>query len=82
MAKIQPVIVPIKGTATNLNLMVLNFTMTAKTAVFYYSLNDDNGVTIMDGNIEMTEAEFNGWGANNQYCIDWAANKLGVVVIE
>lgn len=81
MANIQPITIPIKGTATSLNLMVLNFNMNAKTAVFYYWLNDANGVTMVDGNIEMTEAEFAGWGADNQYCFEWASNKLGLTLI-
>jgi len=81
MIKIQPITIPIKGTATKLNLMVLNFPMNAKTAVFYYWLNDDNGVTMVDGNIEMTEAEYQGWGSDNNYCFEWAAQKLNLTII-
>lgn len=81
MAKIQPIIVPIKGTATNINLIVLNFPMNAKTAIFYYSLTDDSNNGVIDGNIEMTESEFAGWGSDNSYCINWACDKLGLTLI-
>ena len=61
--------------------------MTATTAIFYYALVDtispsnNSFITLLDGNIEMTESEFANWGADNQYCINWAASKLGVIII-
>jgi hypothetical protein len=87
MAKINPVVFPILGTATNLVLEVLQTNMEATSATFYYKLTDgdgtipDNGKTIVEGNISMTEAEYDAWGVDNQYCLDWAATKLGLTLI-
>jgi len=36
---------------------------------------------ITSGNIEMDELEYAAWGADNMYCIEWAANKLGLTLI-
>jgi len=89
MAKIQPVVFPIKGTATQLDLKVLGFSMDAKTADFHYRLTSDGdfnllkaGKVIDEGNLTMTKDEFALWGADNNYCIEWAANKLGLVLIK
>ena len=65
MTKIQPVVFPIKGTATNLDLRVLGFSMDAKTADFHYRLTSDGdfhllkaGKVIDEGNLTMTKEEF------------------------
>lgn len=88
MAKIQPVVFPIKGTATELELKVLGFSMDAKNAEFHYRLTDSGDLAtlrakkvIAEGNIEMTKEEFENWGADNKYCLEWAANKLGLTLI-
>ncbi len=87
MAKIQDVVFPILGTATNLVLEVLQTNMEATSATFYYKLTDgdgsipDNGKTIVEGNISMNEQEYEDWGVDNQYCLDWAASKLGLTLI-
>jgi hypothetical protein len=89
MAKIQPIVFPIKGTATELEVRVNSFSMDAKTASFNYRLTDSGDLAtlkakkVMDeGNLSMTESEFEQWGADNQYCINWAANKLGLIIIQ
>lgn len=88
MAKIEPVVFPIKGTATELELRVNGFSMDAKTAEFHYKLTDSGDLAtlkpkkvIAEGNIEMTKEEFDNWGADNNYCIEWAANKLNLTLI-
>jgi len=88
MAKIQPVVFPIKGTATQLELKVNSFSMEANTAEFHYRLTSDGdlqllkaGKVIDAGNLTMTNDEFAQWGADNNYCIQWAANKLGLTLI-
>ena len=86
MAKIQPVVFPIKGTATELEVRVNGFSMDAKTADFHYKLTDSEDFlkgrkTIAEGNLSMNEQEFESWGADNNYCIEWAANKLGLTLI-
>jgi hypothetical protein len=90
MTKIQPVTFPIKGTATNLDLRVNGFSMDAKTADFHYTLYDDSPFdsialkskkVIDEGNLTMTKEEFAQWGSDNNYCIQWAANKLGLTLV-
>lgn len=88
MAKIQPVVFPIKGTATQLELKVNGFSMEAKTAEFSYRLTDDGDLQTLrakkmidSGSLLMTEQEFEAWGSDNNYCIQWAANKLGLTLI-
>ena len=87
MAKIQTITFPILGQANDLLLRVLPFDMDAKTARFYYELRNINPNLIGDikiiltGEIEMTETEYNNWGADNTYCLQWAANKLGITLI-
>ena len=89
MAKIQPVVFPIKGTATELEVRVNGFSMTDKTAEFHYRLTDSGDLQMLkakkliaEGNLSMNEQEFENWGADNNYCIEWAANKLGLTLIE
>lgn len=81
MAKIQPVVFPIIGTATNLNLRVLPFGMDDITATFYYSVETEENKKCAEGNLTMTPEEFSGWGADNDYCLQWAANKLNLTLI-
>jgi hypothetical protein len=87
MAKITPITIPTKGIATNLNLVVLNFSMEDTTATFYYTLTKDfnygenSNNVLLEGNIQMTEEEFSQWGTDNNYCLLWAANKLGLTII-
>ena len=81
MAKIQPVVFPIIGTATDLNLRVLPFEMDASTASFYYAVQTEEGKTCAEGNLTMTPEEFAGWGNDNNYCNIWAANQLGLTLI-
>lgn len=89
MAKIQPINFPILGTGTELLLKVLSLDMEATTANFNYQILSDETFGPMnaerkilaDGFIEMNEADYAAWGADNQYCLEWAANKLGLTLI-
>jgi len=89
MASIQPIIFPIKGTATNLNLRVSSFLMDAKSVNFIYNLTTDGDEAnlilpkvVDSGEIFMNESEFAQWGADNNYCIEWACEKLGLTLIK
>ena len=81
MKEIQPLIIPILGTAKFLIVRVLAFDMTATTCDFWYGLLNQDESIILEGNLSMNENEFNNWGADNNYCISWAASKLGVILI-
>lgn len=81
MAKIQPVVFPILGTATKLSVTVLGFSTKAKTANTYYQLSTEQDKLCMEGNYQLTEAQFTTWGVDNSYVDNVVAAKLGVVIV-
>jgi hypothetical protein len=86
MIQIQPLSIPTQGTAVAMILKCQVLDMTATTADFYFELisagtyNSPHKV-LASGSISMTEAEYDQWGADNTYCIQWAAQKLGLTLI-
>jgi len=81
MVNIQPVIFPIVGTATKLSVIVLGFQTNATRCGTYYALLTDENVKIIEGNYQLTEAEFAAWGVDNTYIDDIIANFLNVTII-
>lgn len=85
MAQIQPITIPTQGEANNLLLRVLPFDMDATSCSFYYELQNisPDGVpkSLIQGNLNMDETDFANWAADNNYCLIWAANKLGITLI-
>lgn len=82
MIQIQPINFPIKGTATQMSVLVLNFTTDATTATTYWQLLTEDGTQVADGNYTMTEAEFNAWGVDNNVVNEYVANAIGVTIIK
>lgn len=81
MAQIQPLIFPILGTATTMNVLVLGFSTDATTCTVYYELITDDKVKCIDGNYTLTEQEYDGWGSDNSYVDNVVANYLGITII-
>jgi hypothetical protein len=81
MVNIQPVIFPIVGTATKLTVTVLGFATNAKSCGTYYALLTDANVKIIEGNYQLTEAEFASWGIDNNYINKVVADFLNVTII-
>jgi hypothetical protein len=89
MTEIQPINILTQGIAKYLILKCLTLDMTATAADFYFELitdilpeyNNSNKV-LASGNISMNENEFALWGSDNNYCIQWAADKLGLIIIK
>lgn len=86
MINIQPITIPTQGIAVAMVLKCQVLDMTATTADFYFELVSEGSYNsphkvLTSGSISMTEAEYNSWGADNNYCIEWAANKLGLTLI-
>ena len=80
--------IPTQGTAVGFILKCLTLDMTATTADFYFELvtailpeYNNSSKVLASGNISMTESEYQQWGADNNYCIQWAAQKLGLTLI-
>lgn len=85
MTKIQPEVVPSKGTGVYFNLTALNFPMNPTSVTFYWQLFTEEvieeqsvpGTMVLDGNLTMNQETYNNWGSNDEYCINWALNELG-----
>lgn len=82
MVQIQPINFPIKGTATQMSVLVLNFATNAITATTYWQLFTEDGTQVADGNYTMTEAEFNSWGVDNNVVNEYVADSIGVTIIK
>ena len=79
-----PVGYPVKQ-ATDLSVMVMPFNTDAKTCQLYYQLKiviDSVGevpkkeTVLADGNLTLTEAEFDAWARDNVYIENLALSKL------
>lgn len=91
MTQIEPIVFPTIGTATFLNVTVLNFPTNATTATTYYELwssKTEEGseelvpdARLIDGNYTMTEEEFAQWGTDNFYVVECVANAKGFVIV-
>jgi hypothetical protein len=82
MVQIQPLTIAIKGIATQMNVLVLNFATNATTATTYWQLFTEDETQVLDGNYTMTEEEFNSWGLDNNVVNEYVANAIGVTIIE
>lgn len=82
MVQIEPINFPIKGMATQMNVLVLNFATNATTATTYWQLFTEDNTQVLDGNYTMTEDEFNSWGLDNNVVNKYVANAIGVTIIE
>lgn len=81
MIQIQPIIFPIKGTATQMSVLVLNFETNATTATTYWQLFTEDGTQVLDGNYTMTEEQFAEWGQDNNVVNEYVADAIGVTII-
>lgn len=92
MAKIEPITFPgTIGTATDLNVFTLGFNMDAKKCMINYDLSDGPAILTEPGQLKpnsfykgqylLTEAEYNAWGADNNYIVQLIADKLGVTLL-
>lgn len=80
MVQIQPINFPIKGTATQMNVLVLNFATNATTATTYWQLFTEDETQVADGNYTMTEEQFAEWGQDNNFVNECVADAIGVTI--
>lgn len=76
--KITPVQIGIGKVADSICVTVLPFKTTDKTCQLYYAVFDDCKKQIDEGNLQLTEAEFEAWGESNTYIEDLALMKLNL----
>lgn len=81
MTQIQPITLPIKGTATQMSVLVLNFETNATTATTYWQLFTEDNTQVLDGNYTMTEEQFAAWGQDNNVVNEYVADAIGVTII-
>jgi hypothetical protein len=81
MAKIQPVDYPFGEVATDLIVYVQGFKTDVNTCRINYYLVTDIGKQLLQGDYELTEEEFQGWGEDNSYIDAIAAAKIGVTIV-
>jgi hypothetical protein len=90
MIKIEDVIIPTKGIAKYFNIIALNFPMNPSSVSFYWQLcsevedadgNKIAGNSLMDGNLTMTKEEYDAWGSDDSYVINWACNILDLTIL-
>lgn len=81
MVNIRPINVPIKGTATKMNVLVLNFATNATTCTTYWQLFTSDDSLVIDGNYELTPEQFATWGQDNNYVNQCVANAINVTII-
>ena len=81
MIQIQPITFPIKGTATQMSVLVLNFDTNATTATTYWQLFTEDNIQVLDGNYTMTEEQFSAWGTDNNVVNEYVADAIGVTII-
>lgn len=74
--KIQQVQIGINKVADSISVTVLPFKTTDKSCSLYYAVFDDKKKRIDEGNLSLTEQEFNNWGDSNIYIEDLALSKL------
>lgn len=81
MINITPVEFPIIGTATKMEVLILNFKTDATSASTYYELFTDDGKRCLEGNYTLTQAQYDAWGADNAYVEQAVASHIGVTII-
>ncbi len=67
MVQIEPLEIPTKGEGTQLYVQANSFPANATTATLYWAIANENGATLLDGNLQMTEEQFASWGEDNDY---------------
>ena len=81
MIQIEPINIPTKGIASQMSVLVLNFSTNATTTTTYWQLYDENGTGLLDGNYTMTEEQFATWGTDNNVVNEYVADAIGVTII-
>lgn len=79
---IEPIVYPLNaGTATQMSVLILNFTTEATTCTTYWQLLTEDGIKVADDNYTLTPEEFAAWGTDNNYVNQVVAAAIGVTLI-
>ena len=79
---IEPIVYPLnEGTATQMSVLVLNFTTEATTCTTYWQLLTEDNKQLAQGNYTLTEEEFATWGTDNNVVNEYVAQAIGVTIL-
>jgi hypothetical protein len=79
---IEPIVYPLNaGTATQMSVLVLNFTTEATTCTTYWQLLTEDGLQLSQGNYDLTPEQFASWGTDNNVVNEYVAAAIGVTLI-
>jgi hypothetical protein len=85
MKQIQPFTFWVNGqqqTATLFSLIIINDNL-SNSAIFYWQLLDADASKLADGNLTMSEPDYDVWGSSadiNLAAYEWAASKLNITL--
>jgi hypothetical protein len=85
MKQIQPITLWVNGqqaTATLFNLIIINDNL-LNSATFYWQLLDADAAKLADGNLTISEPDYDVWGSTtdvNQAAYEWAASELNITL--
>jgi hypothetical protein len=78
---IEPIVYPLNaGTATQISVLVLNFTTEATTCTTYWQLLTEDGKVVADDNYDLTPEQFAAWGTDNNVVNEYVAQAIGVTL--
>jgi hypothetical protein len=95
MIQIEDVVVPTKGTGKYLNVRTLPFDLTPTSGIQLYwgilsqtSATDEEGVeafqpgaTLLEGNLHLPQEQYEQWGTDDTFVIDWTLEQLNLTKI-
>lgn len=83
MKQIQPLAIWEQGSSKNavtLNAYAVNVNL-GSSATFYYSLHDENGLKLAEGNLTLDGENYQLWN-EDVFAWEWIANQLNLTLIE
>lgn len=81
MAQIEPIVFPLIGTGTNLEVKILPFYTYENTCGTYYQILTDDNKQCLQGNFYLTEEQFQNWGQDNRYVEELVAASIPVTLV-
>ena len=66
---------------THLGVKIINDDLLT-TCFLSWQLMDDNGLNLVNGNMEITGDDYKSWSGDNEYPFNYVANKLNVTIIQ
>jgi hypothetical protein len=83
MIHINSVVIPTKGTAKYLDVKVLSFDISPTDGIIlYWSVHDENGLMLLEGNINFPQEQYDSWGTDDSVVSDWVMTELGFTEVQ